>query len=588
MASRFYDRRTQYANRYKLTDLGDGTVSLVRQEGEVYQEGTKLNAATLNAIFDELVDLVEQGVTDTQILKAVNKKINDGTIPSLMVGNNSITTSNIQNDAVLSPKIKGDYDNLVTGVEVDKTIDTTTGELITGTGSYVTNAIQVRNDDGLIYPTLYINKWKNDLMWVGYGSDGTTVTNYGNGGSKTKPLCRTLTLSSFSSVYYIRFVGYTDLCASSDFVVTNQEYKYLNWLRLNSENFTNALDMENSKNATARIRENSVFKIDIDTTNSTIGYTALRGGTAYINNSIPKIVSSGDTQNIELTTSTTYALVYKDGATSIVKYNSITDKVIIFAYIYYYNASTIRAALCGNDNNIEIYKDGTRLYDAQVEESIFNHSADSKADVWEEWSTVKIDKTTTPVPFRFNSTVYADGGMFVGRAGDCNVWNTYDNGKGGHAMQLFSRDKSYRFSVILDNRLTSTGDNLPVAALHTWLTDGGKEFAFGWLHLGADMCGFIDGVDTGQETGIYVNPSMSIFNTPVIMKPQALVTNMPKGYEVDENGDYTYDTDGKRIAKDLVNIDGKDILQVNENHELCFHRGDTNKWYKINMTEITE
>ena len=159
MASRFYDRRTQYANRYKLTDLGDGIVSLVRLEGDIYQKGTQLNATTLNAIFDELIDLVEQGVTDTQLLKAVNKKINDGTIPSLMVGDNSVKTTNIQNGAVLSPKIKGDYDNLVTGVEIDKTIDTSTGELITSTGSYVTNAIQVRNDEGVIYPALYINKW---------------------------------------------------------------------------------------------------------------------------------------------------------------------------------------------------------------------------------------------------------------------------------------------------------------------------------------------------------------------------------------------------------------------------------------------
>lgn len=377
--------------------------------------------------------------------------------------------------------------------------------------------------------------------------------------------------------------------------IFNQE-NIVNTKNLVDGSVTNAkiggqLNTYTTKNATTRFREINVMDININTTENTISYNTKRTGSIYVNNTNSTIVKkAGETKSVALKNNTTFVLAYNPTTNSLdlSTYGYYLPTCIILAYIYYYNAKLVRLALCGNDNSIAVYKNGIQLYDMQTEQSIFNHTANSKASVWSEWATTKIDKTTTPVPFKFNSTVYADGGMLVGRAGNCNLWNTYDNGKGGHAMQLFSRDKSYRFSVVLDDRLTSTRDNLPVTALHTWLTDGGKEFAFGWLHLGADMCGFIDGVDTGQETGIYVNPSMSILNTPVIMKPQALVTNMPKGYQVDENGNYLYDTDGKRIAKDLVSIDGKDILQVNENHELCFHRGDTNKWYKINMTEITE
>lgn len=377
--------------------------------------------------------------------------------------------------------------------------------------------------------------------------------------------------------------------------IFNQE-NIVNTKNLVDGSVTNAkiggqLNTYTTKNATTRFREINVMDININTTENTISYNTKRTGSIYVNNTNSTIIKkAGETKSVALKNNTTFVLAYNPTTNSLdlSTYGRSLPTCIILAYIYYYNANLVRLALCGNDNSIAVYKDGTQIFDMQTEQSIFNHTANSKATIWNEWATTKIDKSTTPVPFKFNSTVYADGGMLVGRAGNCNLWNTYDNGKGGHAMQLFSRDKSYRFSVVLDDRLTSTGDNLPVAALHTWLTDGGKEHAFGWLHLGADMCGFVNGVDTGQETGIYVNPSMSIFNTPVIMKPQALVTNMPKGYEIDENGNYLYDTNGKRIPKDLVGIDEKNILQVNESNELCFHKGDTNKWYKVNMTEITE
>ena len=63
---------------------------------------------------------------------------------------------------------------------------------------------------------------------------------------------------------------------------------------------------------------------------------------------------------------------------------------------------------------------------------------------------------------------------------------------------------------------------------------------------------------------------------------------MPQGYQVDSNGDYVIGDDGKRVKLELETIEGKNVLQVNENNELCFHSATDNKWYKLNMTEITE
>ena len=103
----FYDRRVQYANRFKLTDLGDGIVSLDREEGEVYQEGTKLNAETLNDIFSALVAAI-----DTKVEKETGKglstndftnlyidkiKYNETTVNNLLQVSSTITYGNIEN-----------------------------------------------------------------------------------------------------------------------------------------------------------------------------------------------------------------------------------------------------------------------------------------------------------------------------------------------------------------------------------------------------------------------------------------------------------------------------------------------------------
>jgi len=52
------DESDQYENRYQETDNGDGTITHLKVRGEVYQEGTPMDAAHFNKI--------EQGIVDTQ------------------------------------------------------------------------------------------------------------------------------------------------------------------------------------------------------------------------------------------------------------------------------------------------------------------------------------------------------------------------------------------------------------------------------------------------------------------------------------------------------------------------------------------
>lgn len=48
------DHVIEFPNRYKLTPNPDGTVLIEKQEGEVQQYGTPVNAVNLNKIEDEL------------------------------------------------------------------------------------------------------------------------------------------------------------------------------------------------------------------------------------------------------------------------------------------------------------------------------------------------------------------------------------------------------------------------------------------------------------------------------------------------------------------------------------------------------
>jgi len=59
----------QYPCRFKVTDNGDGTVTITDEPGEVIQEGTPVNAENLNRIEQGIADLFEE---DAKNMKSAN------------------------------------------------------------------------------------------------------------------------------------------------------------------------------------------------------------------------------------------------------------------------------------------------------------------------------------------------------------------------------------------------------------------------------------------------------------------------------------------------------------------------------------
>ena len=689
-----------------------------------------INQELVVSILDKLNDTINEITADVtgQSTKLINnvleQKKEEGFFDSLSLGDDSVHTVNIADDNVTDSKIKSTYENLITEITSNKTIDTSTGELIDSTDNYVTNFIQTRDGNGkLINDNLYVNKWDSGLLWVGYGNDKTTVVSTGIGGTGFTSFRRKIKGVSNPNIYYIRVVGYYSRCLENELIVTPTEFKSLDWLRLSQENFTTPIGMQSVKNNTARFKENNVIDININTEEETITFIANRNGSIYLNNTNPTVIVKDETQSITLKSSTTYVLVYNPNTTKVelltygaslpscvilayiyyynanlvrlalcgndnaitvyknniqqydmlvgllpmensqetttrikeinvfditiadgimtltakrhgsayinhkekticskgdtlevnpltknatyvlmysmennalklIKHTDITEKCVILAYIYYYNANLVRLALCGNDNSISVFNNGVQVYDMQTEQSIFNHSANSKSDVWNDWTTAtgkvgggltSLDKITAPVPFVFNSSIYSNNGMLVAKSGDTNTWNSYDNFLGGHMVQLFSKDKSYRGTLILDDRI----DTLPVLAIQSWITYGSGHMAFGWVHLGADSAGRIDEVAIGKDTGVYFNPKVTINNTPTVMKAQEFITNMPMQYELNDDGTYKLDDNNQRVYSLGDTIDDKNVVQVNTDNDLYFHSATDNEWHKLNLdTEV--
>lgn len=191
--------------------------------------------------------------------------------------------------------------------------------------------------------------------------------------------------------------------------------------------------------------------------------------------------------------------------------------------------------------------------------------------------------------------------MLVAQSGPASMYNNMDNNLGGHVLQLWAKNNEYRATGIIDERLP---DNLPMFTLQSWITKGlsggSTSCAYGWIKLGTDDFKIVDEVKTTEKTGVYIHPKVSIFATPVIMEAKPLLQSMPIGYEVNSDGTYKLDENNKRVKIDTTGLDpstklgkhydisNKNILQVNEDNELCFHSAKDNKWYKVNMTEITE
>lgn len=532
------------------------------------------------------------------ILAKIKDKVADGSL--------------LNDDSVTFSKINSNMINLATEFTADKSIDKTTGELIDSPGSYVTNMIQIRDDNSIIHKNIYINKWKStSLLWVGYGKDGTTVVKTGVGGTSTTKL-RKVTVGSFASIYYVRVVGYTDLCASSEFMVTDNDYKSLQWLSVDETNFTKPLPAYLCNSNICTLRSNDSLNVNIkvvydSTTDSTINITANKTVMAYVNNISTQIATSSFKLSQTINTSGDYALIYNIDAKAIqlVLTSKLADlKCAIIMYLYMYKQTTVMCYLLGNDSKVKVtwthkvqdttkentYVEITEVLTDKPLDNVFTHNITPSHANWNDINRVGVDRYVTPYPFIANSTFKVKGGMLVAENGLCSMYKGLDVGHGGHLFQGWAQNNQYRCTILNDNKMS---DGLPVTAIQNWITKGLKhttDCAYGWIHIGSDDFKIIDEVidESDEKVGLYVHPKVSIVGTPLLLEPKDLLETMPQGYEIASNGEFALDDNGMRIKKPMETIKGKNILQVDKNNRLCFHSATDNKWYKVPLEELVQ
>lgn len=571
-----------------------------------------INQELVVSILDKLNDTINEITADvtgqsTKLITSIlEQKKKDGYFSSIALGDNSVHENNVSDNAITDKKIKSTCDNLAINIVENKTIDTSTGELIDKTGTYVTDFIQVRNaDKSIIYDSIYVNKWKNSLLWVGYGYDKTTVVKSGLGGAVTG-LQRKIAISSFSNVYFVRIIGYTNVCKSEDFVVTNTQYKNIDWLRLDASNFTNSLPSYLCNNNICTIRSDNSMNLNItpvgsDEETNTVTLTTNKTVMAYVDNSLVQIASSSYTLTKTLGTGD-YGLIYNLNAkrVQLVELTEIPNlKCSVISYLYLYKQNVPFIYMLGNDakinvtwtHNVEdttnnkIYETTEKITD-KADDNVFTHNIKASNGNWNKINRVGIDRYNTPYPFILNSTVKAQG-MLVSENSDCTMYKGLDKGHGGHLFQGWSKNSQYRCTILNDNRMS---DNLPVTVIQNWITKGladTTDCAYGWIHIGSDDFKIIDEVidtDKDSKVGIYIHPKVSIVGTPLVLEPKPLLTTMPQGYAVDSNGDYVVDeTTNKRTKLEQETINGKNVLQVNTDNNLYYHNAIDNEWHKVNQ-----
>ena len=116
---------TQYKDiaNYSLIKHTDGKVYIKKQDGTLIGDGIEIGGSDVDlskitmSMSGQTLKLMNDGtqitsveiptatVTDEQLTSIIQSKIDDGTLASIALGNNSVSTSNIQDDAVTEAKV---------------------------------------------------------------------------------------------------------------------------------------------------------------------------------------------------------------------------------------------------------------------------------------------------------------------------------------------------------------------------------------------------------------------------------------------------------------------------------------------------
>lgn len=617
----------------------EGNKKILTVLGEEIEEAVSLkhshdNEETLNKIteVDGIPYYNGEPINTNELTEEEKNNINN--IPTLeeKIDNLQISGENIIKETIGEENING-YSGLGTKTYTSLQGSSSLWAKLTEDGkttydadSIVGRFFEVRDEEGnAIYgDKLYINQWrKGEVIWAGYTDEDentcvasyTTTNSSNNSGEQIE-----IDLTLYPTVRYLRFTicdGGADYY-SGDFVITTSKKKKVDWFIVNEDNFLYALPSYLCNSNVARVKGCDLINVSVSPSSKNSNYvdisvkTSEKYATVLCSENKVMSFSPSDLKDINTTVkSDYYALVLnKEHMLEIIQCSQLSKirRRLLFIMLLWVSPYGTIVNYLGNDRGINCtstYKikdtrqTGTTTYieltetptDKKVDD-YFIHSINPINTNWDLINEIgSIDKFTTPYPFIMNSTIQTDG-MFVAQNGDCTINNTLDNGLGGNLFQGWNKSKEYRSNIVNDDRLN---DNLPMTSIHSCIKQGiadDTDNAYGWVHIGSDnSLNIIDEtIDTSDgKVGIYIHPKVSIVGTPLVMEAKPLLTSMPQGYEVDENGNYTIDgTTNKRIKLAQETIDGKNVLQVNESNELCFHSATDNKWYKINMTEITE
>lgn len=112
------DHVTEYSDRYKEIDNGDGTISHVPVEGEVIQQGTPQNARNFNALEDGVFSGEALGMEAMRVLLLHQRALN-----GLASESGEISLTNTQkypfNNSVKTVALKQQMETTAYTVEVD-------------------------------------------------------------------------------------------------------------------------------------------------------------------------------------------------------------------------------------------------------------------------------------------------------------------------------------------------------------------------------------------------------------------------------------------------------------------------------------
>lgn len=217
-------------------------------------------------------------------------------------------------------------------------------------------------------------------------------------------------------------------------------------------------------------------------------------------------------------------LFFTYGNKEIALFSSDNNKIVLICS--FFTSGAIVDIAQGSIHNVLI--NGVDYFPESIERTTVINSNDT---MWSDSNNVfGMNKQVANVPQKLIGTILVNG-MVSAVCGKNNRWNqkpvgsewvnAYDSGNGGHVFEGFSKDKSYRYTVLLDHR---QADKLPIVAVQNFAKGNPGKTAFGWMLIGTD-----DSAKTsyGFVGGWQFRDNFAKANCPLLFEKRPLPTELP-------------------------------------------------------------